>query len=606
MIVLDTETTGLDPRADRLVLVGIATGDGEPVVLRHDDDHDLIQAVLDSDTWFCGHNLGFDMAFLQHAGYRIPDPARWTDTVLMAHIAGERKPGQTRLKRLTSNLIDAGELPPDTLEPEEQLDAWLASARRVATKQGAPRPEKGHAPARLLEPYLRADVICTRAVASYYGQRLDGQAGILDLERRCLPAIYAAEQRGVPIDLDAAIELRDRTAVTVADLRAQVHELAGRPFNLNSARQIEQALLDRGADLSNVPRTEKAQLPMFTAQTLELVDDPLARALEAYRDEKKLHDYVANLYRHTHADRLYGTFRQVGTDTGRMSSASPNLQNIPKTDLRVRYVIRASTGKVLVAADLDNVELRVLACYARGGALERAFAEGVDLHQQTADACGVDRDIGKRLNYLIIYGGGIPLVAQILNIDRDEAKGILDNWYGLYPEVGALKARLTRTVRRRGYLLTIAGRRHHFDQPNHMLLNRLISGSCADLFKRSLIALHDAGVPMTLFVHDEVVAEVDEDDATRVARLLETELARGLNRPGVSIDGLVADAKSAARWSDFKEPGWTPEPASAAARAPEPELQPEQLSLAAVADQSEIDAYVERYRRRQADLKRKR
>jgi DNA polymerase-1 len=579
VIYLDTETTGLDPRADRLVLVGIASDDGQPLVMHHDADRELIQAVLDSGTRFCGHNLGFDMGFLQHAGYRIPDPTQWTDTVLMAHVAGERKPGQTVLRRLTKNLIDAGELPADTREPEERLDAWLATARRTATKQRASRPEKGHAPAQLLEPYLRADVTCTRAVARYYGSRLDGQADILELERRCLPAIYAAEQRGVPIDVDAAAELRDRTAVTVADRRARVHELAGRPFNLNSARPIEQALVDRDVDLVDVPRTDTTQQVMFTAQTLAMIDDELARAIEAYREEKKLHDYVVNLYRHTHADRLYGQFRQVGTDTGRMSSASPNLQNIPKTDLRVRYVIRAPAGKTLVAADLDNVELRVLACYAPGGALERAFADRVDLHQQTADAVGVDRDSGKRLNYAILYGAGVPRVASILDVDRDEAKEILDRWYRAYPEVARLKHRLARTVVRRGYLVSILGRRHRFDQPNHLLLNRLISGSCADLFKRSIIALHDSGVPMILFVHDEVVAEVDEHDADRVARLLEDELARGVSRPGVTVDGLVAEAKVAMRWSDFKQPGWTPEPAPARPPTSEPKPPLEQLPL---------------------------
>jgi DNA polymerase-1 len=241
-----------------------------------------------------------------------------------------------------------------------------------------------------------------------------------------------------------------------------------------------------------------------------------------------------------------------------MSSNRPNLQAIPKSDLRVRYVIKAGRGRVLVGADLDNVELRVLAAYAPGGALERAFAEGVDLHQQTADACGVDRDTGKRLNYLTIYGGGVPLVARILDIDRDQAGEILNRWYRLYPEVGRLKARLANTVRRRSYLLSIAGRRHYFEQPNHLLLNRLVSGSAAELFKLGIIRMHQLATPMCLFVHDEVVCEVAEDDADRVSRLLEAELTRDISRPGVRIENLVAKATIAERWSDFKQPGWAP------------------------------------------------
>jgi DNA polymerase I-like protein with 3'-5' exonuclease and polymerase domains len=91
-----------------------------------------------------------------------------------------------------------------------------------------------------------------------------------------------------------------------------------------------------------------------------------------------------------------------------------------------------------------------------------------------------------------------------------------------------------------------------------MLLNRLVSGSCVDMFKLAIARLHEQGVPMILFVHDEIVAEVDESDAERVAGLLEVELARGMERPGVRIDGLVAKASVASRWSDFKQPGWTP------------------------------------------------
>jgi DNA polymerase-1 len=197
----------------------------------------------------------------------------------------------------------------------------------------------------------------------------------------------------------------------------------------------------------------------------------------------------------------------------------------------------------------------VLAAYAPGGELERAFAEGVDLHQRTADELGVSRDVGKTLNYATLYGAGAPRIAKTLGIEVERATAILDRWYWLYPEVAKLKWQLARAVRRRGYIRSAGGRRHRFEAPNHMMLNRLISGSCAEIFKAALIELHDAGVPMVLLVHDEVVAEVPEDDAEHVGKLLEAALARGMGR----IDHLVAEAQTAQRWSDFKEPGYTPD-----------------------------------------------
>jgi DNA polymerase-1 len=557
-VFLDCETDGLDARANRLILVGFAVDDGDPVALRHPEDADLIQAFLDLDGDFIGHNACFDLAFLECAGYRIPDPSLWIDTVLEAHVAGERKPGQTALRRLTKKLVELGRLPHKILEPEDAIKAWLRTSRRQAFKEGHRRPELGDAPAHLLKPYLGADIAATRAVHAHYAAAVNGQASVLELERRLMPAIFTAERRGVPVDVEAAAELRDRTETTVGDWRARLFELAGRAFNPNAARQIERALIERGADLSDIPRTPRAGQPMFTADTLATVDDELARTLLDYRAEKKLHDYVVNLWRHVHDARLYGSFHQLGTETGRMSSGEPNLQNVPRGDLRVRYTIAAAEGKALVGCDLDTVELRILAAYAPGGALERAFADGVDLHQQTADALGISRDNAKTMNYATIYGAGAQLISTRLRCSVAEARDVLERWFVRYPEVRRLRSKLWKSVERRGYLETIGGRRHYFERPNHMLLNRLVSGSAADLFKLAIVRLHQQQTPMILFVHDEVVAEVDEHDADRVARLLEIELERGLSRRGVNVDHLVAKATIAQRWSDFKQPGYIP------------------------------------------------
>ncbi len=163
-----------------------------------------------------------------------------------------------------------------------------------------------------------------------------------------------------------------------------------------------------------MPRTPKADRPQFTKQVLTAIDDEFAQVLIRWREEKKMLDYVTGLWKRTHGDRLFGEFRQIGTKTGRMSSANPNLQNLPKGDLRVRYCIAAAEGNVLVAADLDAVEMRVLANYAPGGKLAQAFAQGIDPHQQTADELGIDRDGGKTLNYALLYGAGAPLIATRL------------------------------------------------------------------------------------------------------------------------------------------------------------------------------------------------
>ena len=169
----------------------------------------------------------------------------------------------------------------------------------------------------------------------------------------------------MPIDVEAAKAFRADATAGVKRLLDQVRGLAGNAeLNPASTQQVEAALTERNVDLSGLPRTEKAGQLMLTAQTLESIDDDLARALLDLRAEKKMLDYAEGSFRHTHGDRLYGTFRQVGTATGRMSSGHPNLQNFPKDDPRVRNLIRAGEGKTLVGADLDSIELRLLAHYA--------------------------------------------------------------------------------------------------------------------------------------------------------------------------------------------------------------------------------------------------
>lgn len=554
VIYLDTETTGLDPYSDQLVAVGVAVNDRPPRALLHDRDRDLIERVLDADAMFVGHNLGFDWHFLEASGYRIPDSSRWLDTQLLAHVNGvdgERLAGNTALAKLTKRLIEAGELPEDILEPEREIKRWRLATRRAARKAGQPPPELGDAPPGLLLPYLRADVEQTRAVARHYSGAT-GQDRVLELERRCLPAIYAAERRGVPIDAQAAISVRSASAAKLGDLRARLFELAGRPFSLDSAQQLEPILHARGVDLEDAARTPTGLLAR-SAAALERIDDDLVRTLLEHRTERVFHGLLDGLVKRVRDGRLHGSFRQVGAATGRMSSGNPNLQNVPASDLRARYLVCASPGNVLVACDLDNVELRVAASYMPGGRLARALAGG-DLHQQTADALGIERGLAKNVNFGILYGAGAPRVSQVLGVSLEAAKVIRDDWYRLYPEVRRLNGQLGQAIRRRGYIRTAGGRRHYAEQADHRMLNYLIQGSAADVLKTAVAELHEHGVAMILFIHDEVVAEVPEEEADATASLLEDVLTRDL---GV-VTGLVATATAAQRWSDFKQPDYRP------------------------------------------------
>jgi len=328
------------------------------------------------------------------------------------------------------------------------------------------------------------------------------------------------------------------------------------------AQRIEPLLVARGVDLSGYPRTETGLMSM-TSSDLATLEDELALLVADHKIKHPLLTTLSGLLEHVHDGRLYGRFRQYGTRTGRMSSAEPNLQNLPKRQLLVRYFVRAEPGHVLVRADADSYELRMLAAYASGGLLATELAKPEsNLHQLTGDAvAGGNRDIGKTVNTAITYGAGIRRIAEILGCNQNEAAAALERYYNLYPEVKQLQDRLRSAVKSRGFITTILGRRHSFERiTDHRLLNRLVSGGCADHYKRGVVRLHECKieVPSVLYVHDEIVCHCLEDDADRVGRELVAALTEPVARGPIKVDDLRAEAEAYQHRSQFREPDYIP------------------------------------------------
>lgn len=548
-VTFDTETTGLDPRVDEFKCVVFAKGSRKEA-LRHPEQREQIQKWLKENSLYFAHNACFDLAVLEQNGYTLPTQDRWRDTTLAAHLSGRRMPGQTKLDKIAKDFVKEEILPPFYLQPEENIKKWLSKARNKATREGlTEKPQKGHAPWEILEPYCIADVEVTQIVAHTCGSQIKGQEKIIELEHRVLPAIYHAQKRGAPINMDAARSFQVSTQRRLKKHNERVRELAkDEDFNPQATRQIESVLRMRGVDVDSLPKTPKSGVPKLDADTLKTIDDDFVHSLLDLREEKKFSDYADALFRFSHDGRLYGTFRQVGTTTGRMSSGEPNLQNLPR-DERVRSIFEAIGFMVLVGADLDSVELRMLAHLAPGGEVERAFKDGLDLHQIAADGVNISRQDGKTLNYSILYGIGIKKLARDLRVSQERAKEILDNWYETFPEVHDLKNRIKWDLETSGYIETVLGRRHYIPADRHYIgLNYLIQGGCADLFKLAAAELHEANIPAILYVHDEIVLEVHEDVAEDAGKKLEAILTTGAGK----VKGLEATANIGKKWSELK------------------------------------------------------
>jgi DNA polymerase-1 len=399
-------------------------------------------------------------------------------------------------------------------------------------------------------------------------------------ERPLVRVLARMEDAGVRIDLDFLGELAHDLSQQCDDLERRIHAHAGEPFVINSVPQLRRVLFEQ-LGLTPVKKTKTG--PSTDADSLQKMAavnaHPILDDLLRYREVEKL--------RSTYADalpplvqpdgRIHATFNQIATTTGRISSESPNLQNVPvrTADGReMRKAFVADEGCGLLTADYSQIELRVLAHLAEDPGLIDAFARDADVHTTTAsrvfgvDEADVDafqRRFAKVVNYGLAYGMEAYGLGQRLDIPTDEARDILDAYFASFPKVKAYMEQTVREARNRGYTTTIFGRRRQISELSsdnfrirqmgeRMAQNAPVQGSAADIFKLAMVeldtALEDGGFEsrMLLTVHDELVLEVpfDERDPVEalVRRVMENvcELAVPL-RVDIGFGPTWADAK---------------------------------------------------------------
>jgi DNA polymerase-1 len=362
------------------------------------------------------------------------------------------------------------------------------------------------------------------------------------------------ETAGVGIDLDFLGELSADLTGQCRDLEAKIQAHAGETFNVNSTPQVRRILFDV-LGLTPVKRTKTG--PSTDADSLQKMAEthPIVADLLKYREVEKLRGtYADALPPLVGADgRIHASFNQISTTTGRISSDSPNLQNIPvrtSGGREMRKAFVAAEGHGLLTADYSQIELRVLAHLAEDPGLIDAFARNLDVHTVTAarvfdvDEAKVDefqRRFAKVVNYGLAYGMEAYGLGQRLDIPTDQAREILDAYFDSFPNVHAYMDESVREAKSRGYTTTIFGRRRLLPElasdnfrirqmGERMAQNAPVQGSAADIFKLAMIdvdaALTAAGSEsrMILTVHDEIVLEVPVGEEASVRELVRTTM----------------------------------------------------------------------------------
>ncbi len=398
-------------------------------------------------------------------------------------------------------------------------------------------------------------------LATYLGTQLHdrGQTELADrIEVPLAPVLARMERAGVAIDLHVLDELRARLAARMDDLEREVHDHAGRAFNVGSGPQLQQVLFEE-LDLPKTRRIKTGYSTDVSAMQGLLGLHPIIEAVMEYREVSKLlSTYIDALppLVDPETGRIHTTLSQTIAATGRLSSSNPNLQNIPVRREEGREIRKAFVPgdgfTALLVADYSQIELRIMAHLSQDEGLLEAFGSGEDIHATTAakvfdlplDAVdGALRDRAKAVNYGLAYGLTSYGLGQQLGIPPDEAQEIVDAYFDRFPKVRSFLDAAVTAATNDGFTTTMFGRRRYLpdlrsDNRNRrqmaerMALNAPIQGTAADVIKLAMIELQHAldrsglATQQLLQVHDEVILEVPEGEMEAAEALVVETLSR--------------------------------------------------------------------------------
>ena len=399
-----------------------------------------------------------------------------------------------------------------------------------------------------------------RRLGTALGQRMasEGVSALLDDVEIPLAALLARmEYAGIAVDRDELATLSSEFGAQMRAAEERAHEIVGHAFNLGSPKQLQEVLfVERG-----LPKTKKIKTGYTTdAEALTnlyaTTEDPLLEQLLAWRDVSKLRQTVEGLLPLADEDgRIHTTFKQTAAATGRLSSADPNLQNIPirtEAGRRIRGCFVVGEGyETLLTADYSQIEMRIMAHASADDGLIEAFTEGEDLHSSVASKvfgvreADVDPEMRRRIkamSYGLAYGLSAYGLSQQLRITPAEAQGLMDDYFTRFGGVRDYLAGVVDQARQRGYTETMLGRRRYLPDLNHdnrqrremaerMALNAPIQGTAADIVKVAMLDVHrafgEAGLASRLLlqVHDELVVEVAPGEREAVEDIVREQMA---------------------------------------------------------------------------------
>ena len=396
-----------------------------------------------------------------------------------------------------------------------------------------------------------------------------------DVEQPLCVVLRNMEERGVRVSTDVLKALEAKYGAIIQRLTDEIFAITGEPFNIASPKQLGEVLFDK----LGLPHGKKTKTGYSVSEDVlsNLADKhPIVNLVLEYRHYAKLQStYVVGLQPLVNRGRIHTEFNQCITQTGRLSSTNPNLQNIPARsdeakDIKSAFI--ASDGCVLVSADYSQIELRLLAHMSGDEQLIEAFNHDDDIHAITAsqilgipvsEVTPAQRRDAKAVNFGIIYGISGFGLAENLSIPQYKAREFIQNYFVMHPKVREFMDGCIADARERGYSLTMTGRRRNLSDINasnymvrsaaeRMAMNTPLQGSAADIIKIAMInvenRLKGMKSKMILQIHDELIIDAAKDEEEEVKKILSYEMENAVR---LSVP-LVAEAKVAENWGELK------------------------------------------------------
>lgn len=475
------------------------------------------------------HNIKFDMHQLHNIGMKIK--GRLHDTVVLTKLTQEN--------RRSFQLRDlAAKAPGGIVKFEYMVDTY---------KQMHKATDYRDIPRELMTQYTCADTWNDMCVFKREWPRLvaDELVELYDTECELIVVLYAMERYGMRTNPNYHEELVDKLQKQTDEAEQAIYDEAGRFFNINSGKQIYDVLMNLAVDPGIIPTTDKGN-PKLDKDVLQMLSDQynisiVKKILEFRQSEKLLNTYAIGIYDQVDADdKAHGSINQTEATTGRMSITKPALQTLPKKNKSIRKMFIPDDGYQLWFMDLDQVEYRLFAHYARIPGLIEQINNGYDVHAATAatlfnknlaelvkkvhegdEEATLLRSHAKTINFALIYGMGNQALANDLHVSLTEATDIKQRYFATMPEARTFINTVWEVIKIRGFVKNFYGRRRRLGADDaYKAPNALIQGCAADYIKHKMVNIYkfikynNLKTHMINVVHDEIIFQIAEDEVS--------------------------------------------------------------------------------------------